>query len=494
MSEALILGGKAVAVRAAGNSVVRRIARKEAGDLYRDGRVLCAIAAVAFLVLASIALSWQDFREREASRAQIEKTVRLQWENQGEKHPHSAAHFGQYAFTPSSIPAAIDPGTLSHTGTAVWLEPHRRNLFRFRPAEDQTPAVRYGTLTPALLLQALLPLLIIGLCFAAVAGEREAGTLRLTLSLGVTRGQLFAGKALGVALAGLPLALLIFIPFVVLGFAQPLGGMSGVDQALRLALLALVYCLYWSVWIFTALGVSCRARTAQSTLAVLLALWAAATMLAPQAGSFIAERFATSPSAQTFAAGIQNDLAKGLDRNSPPEKRYQELVAQTLKQYNVKSLDELPVGFGGIRLRSNDAYSEQVHDKHFSALYDNWRQQSRLYLLASPISPLIATRGLSQSLAGTDVEHHIHFAQAAEMYRREFINRTSDEVTALAKGNDWNVKSGADLWKSISSFDYHSPSVGKALRTQPLTIAVLLAWLAASVWFARRSFARLNFE
>ena len=177
------------------------VARKEVADLYGDGRVLWAMAAVTLLIMVSVALSWQDFRAREATRTEADRAVRHQWENQGAKNPHSAAHFGQYAFTLESVPAAIDPGTLAHTGSAVWLEPHRRNLFGFRPAEDQTAAVRYGPLTPALLLQVVVPLLIVSFCFASVAGEREAGTLRLVLSLGLTRGQLFLGKALGVALA-----------------------------------------------------------------------------------------------------------------------------------------------------------------------------------------------------------------------------------------------------------------------------------------------------
>ncbi len=471
-----------------------RVARKEVTDLYRDGRIIWAMAAVALLIMSSIALSWQDFRSREAERTQADTTVRHQWENQGAKNPHSAAHFGQYVFTPESVPAAIDPGTLAHTGSAVWLEPHRRNLFRFHPAEDQTAAVRYGPLTPALLLQVVVPLLIVSFCFASVAGEREAGTLRLLLSLGLTRGQLFLGKALGVALAGAPLAVLLFAPVAVLGLAQTGQGADGTDQVLRLLLMALVYCAYWSVWVLVGLGVSSRAATAQRTLIVLLALWALATLLAPRVGSFLSEQIARPPSTPAFVDGIQSDLAHGLDGKSPAETRYQELVEQTLKEYNVKRLQELPVGFGGLRRRSQDAYSERVHDKHFDALHDTWRRQARLHLLVSAVSPLIPAQALSQGLAGTDVEHHIHFSQAAERYRRYFVDFTTDALTAGEQGTEKRMTAGNEMWQSIKAFDYQRPTAGEALRAQWPGLLVLAAWLVASAWYAYRSFRRLNFE
>ena len=65
------------------------------------------------------------------------------------------------------------------------------------------------------MLQLLIPLLIILLAFSTFAGEREPGTLRQVLSLGVSRRNLALGKALGVAGA---LGLLL-VPATVLGLA-----------------------------------------------------------------------------------------------------------------------------------------------------------------------------------------------------------------------------------------------------------------------------------
>lgn len=471
-----------------------RISVKEMKDLRRDGRLRWGMAAVLLLVAASLMLSWQDFQSRQMARRKAELTAREQWEHQGDKHPHSAAHFGQYAFTPDSAAAVFDPGLRAYTGTAVWLEPHRRNGFLFRAAEDMTMAVRHGLLTPALLFQVVVPLLIVALSFASVAGEREAGTLRFGLSLGITPGQLYAGKTLGIALAAAPFIALLMMPLAVLGAAQITRETGGADAFTRLLSLIPVYLLYWGTWLFVGVGVSSHAANAQRSLTILLALWVLGVLLAPRLGTFLTQQFAPSTSAEIFAHGIQSDLDKGIDGNSPPEKRYEQLVEQTLKAYGARSLEELPVGFGGIRLRAGDAYSENVHDRHFDALHGNWRRQGRLHLAASIVSPLVATRALSQALAGTDVAHHIHFSQAAEMYRRYFVNRTSEEISLRSRGTDWDVKAGNELWKSIEPFAYRAPSAIDALGGQWPAVIILGAWFLGAAGFGYWSLQRINFE
>ncbi len=83
---------------------------------------------------------------------------RQQWLNQGAKGLHSAAHYGVYAFKPQMPLSFIDRGVEAYTGAAVWLEAHKQNDFRYRPAQDQTAVARFGELTAATVLQILLPL------------------------------------------------------------------------------------------------------------------------------------------------------------------------------------------------------------------------------------------------------------------------------------------------------------------------------------------------
>lgn len=88
------------------------------------------------------------------------------------------------------------PGVLNYEGVAIWLEAHKQNFATGRPADDMTPLARFGELSLGFVFQALVPLVLILMAYAAFARERETGTLRLLLATGMAPGQLFVGKFL----------------------------------------------------------------------------------------------------------------------------------------------------------------------------------------------------------------------------------------------------------------------------------------------------------
>ena len=128
------------------------------------------------------------------------------WLDKGDMNPHAAAHYGAFVFKPVQPLSAIDPGLDPFVGVFVFLEAHKQQLARHRPIEDATPTRRLGQLTPASAALVLLPLLVVSLTFSSFAAERDQGTLRPLLAMGVSRRSLLAGKAIG---AMLPLAAVI---------------------------------------------------------------------------------------------------------------------------------------------------------------------------------------------------------------------------------------------------------------------------------------------
>jgi ABC-2 type transport system permease protein len=138
--------------------MIYKIARKEFTETLRDRRFLISALIVGGLLFASLALGWQHSRQIERQHEAAEEMTRKQWLGQGEKAPHSAAHYGVYAFKPQMPLAFLDRGVENYTGVAVYLEAHRQNDFRYRPAADQTALARFGELTAATVLQILLPL------------------------------------------------------------------------------------------------------------------------------------------------------------------------------------------------------------------------------------------------------------------------------------------------------------------------------------------------
>ncbi|MEJ7658785.1 MAG: ABC transporter permease subunit [Hymenobacter sp.] len=116
---------------------------------------------------------------------------------QGEKHPHIATPLRHVRVQAQTGLSFFDYGLDAYTGTSVYLEAHYQHEFMFRPAQDYSALIRFGELSGALVLQVLLPLLVIFLCFGAITRERESGTLRLVLSQGVSRAAAGLGQGAG---------------------------------------------------------------------------------------------------------------------------------------------------------------------------------------------------------------------------------------------------------------------------------------------------------
>lgn len=468
-------------------TIIRRIARKEMLEMLRDGRFRLAGAVVLLLFGSALAMGWLQHRDVSAQHETARRLTRDHWLSQESKNPHSAAHYGIYAFKPKTAPSLIDDGVDRYTGVATWLEAHRQNEFRFRPAGDATGLERFGALTAAAVLQILVPLLIILLGFAAFAGEREQGTLRQLLSLGVAPRRLAAGKAIGVS--GALLALLL--PAAVAGayaLAAASGGTPWPSLA-RLGLMAGAYLLYFAVWVGLTLGVSAAATTARGALAFLLGIWVFNSVLAPRLVTDAVRRVHPTPSTFAFTEAIQRDYRDGLDGHNPADRRSKELEARVLAAHGVDSVSQLPVSFAGIALQEGEEYGNRVFDKHYEQLWRAIKRQERLRELGGALAPLLAVRSVSMGLAGTDIAHHLRFAQAAEAYRRDLVKEMNDDLTRHGAGEDFDYQAGGATWAQVPEFGYGLPSARWALANHQLSIALLALWAtlaAAGAWLAVR--------
>lgn len=469
--------------------MVVRIARKELLEMTRDGRFRIAGGVVLLLLLTALGLGWQRHGEVTAAHEGAIAKERDIWESQGEKSPHSAAHYGVYAFKPTGRLAFFDPGTEAYTGVTVWLEAHKQNQFLYRPARDGNTLQRFGELTAAAVLQMLLPLLIILLTFSTFAGERESGTLRQVLSIGVSRRNLALGKALGV---GGALALLL-IPATLLGAAVLTAAEADASSggALRTLATAAVYLLYLGAFVGVALAVSARARSSRLALVALLGFWVFVCLMAPRAATDLAKRLHPTPSAQEFAAALAEEQQAGLegvDYDGYFEARRTELLAE----HGVERVEDLPINYNGWRLQVSEEYGNQFFDRHYARLWDRFEAQDELRRRAGFVAPLLAVRSVSMALAGTDFPHFRRFAEQAEQYRRDFVAFLNDDMRDHAGERDFGYTQTEALWTEAPAFSYEAPGASEALTGQSTALAALLAWfLGAAVW-AWRSAARVE--
>lgn len=467
-------------------TMVLRVARKEIIEMFRDGRFRAAGAIVSTLLAASLVLGWQYHREIEQQHGAARQATREQWLGQGKKNPHSAAHYGVHAFKPAGPLTLVDRGTDTHTGVAVWLEAHKQNEFKYRPVQDATAIQRFGELTGATVLQLFVPLLIILLTFNSFAGERESGTLRLLLSQGVSRASLAGGKALGAAAA---LSILL-VPAAIAG-ALAITVASGPQEMAaavpRMTWMAAGYLLYFAAFTGLSLAVSAASRSPRRALMVLMGFWIFNGLVAPRAASDLSKRLFPAPSAFAFGHAIELQLeGSGHDASGERIKRLEERL---LKQYGVTSIAALPVNFNGIRLQEGEEHGNTVFDHAYGELWATFSRQDAVHRALAVVAPSLAIRSVSMGFAGADRDQHVHFAQAAEHYRR-MIQRVMNGDLAKNASNSGIYMADAGLWQKVPPFEYTAPGAAWVLERQAPSLAILGLWsiaaAVATVHFARR--------
>ncbi|MBY0506885.1 MAG: DUF3526 domain-containing protein [Bryobacteraceae bacterium] len=471
--------------------MIRTIAKKEVVEALRDGRFRWAAGLVGVLLLIALAAGTRQFLDLRAQHEAAKTETRAHWLQQGKKNPHSAAHYGVYAFKPKTALSLLDQGVDPYTGVAAWLEAHKQNDFRYKPAQDANTLARFGNLSGAIILQALIPLVIILLGFSAFAGEREQGTLRQLLSLGVPPTQLAWGKALGV---GVSLAM-IAVPAALLGSAALVFAGSNGDYGAawpRFAGMAASYVLYFVTFIALSLAVSAWMKTARGALVLLLGFWVVNALLSPRVAASLSQRAIPAPGAFQFARNIELDLARHSDGHDAG-KHTAKLLAGTLQKYQVTKVEDLPVSFVGIRLQDGEAQGNQAYDARYGELWNQYERQGRLQEALGVVAPFLAIRSASMGFAGTDFSQHRHFAAAAEQYRRYFIDVINQDIIQRA-GNQGVYLRGQDLWSQIRDFEYELPGAGWVAQQRALSLAVLAGWTLASLGLLLLATRRLRLE
>ena len=463
--------------------MITQIARKEFTEMLRDGRFRWAAAIVFILLFTSIVMGGKHYRDVKCQHDLAQAETREQWLRQPAKNPHSAAHYGIYAFKPKMLPAVLDRGVDPFVGQSVWLEAHKQNEFRFRPAQDATAVQRFGELTAATVMQLLIPLLIVLLSFSAFAGEREQGTLRQLLSLGVKKTDLAWGKALGIAGA---LGALI-IPATVIGvIALALTSENGslASSTPRIALMFTSYLLYFASFIGISLAVSARVKLSQMALVALLAFWIVNGLIATRAVTDIAKRIYPTPSAFAFQQAIDREMQGGVDGHDTADRRAEALKQRVMKQYGVNSLEALPVNFAGISLQEGEEHGNVVFDKYYGLLWNRFERQNRLKQVAGLLAPMLAIQSVSMGLAGTDFAHHRDFAAAAESYRRMLVKKMNENMIYNAGKQDYSYLAQPALWQTVEQFRYEAPSTIWALRNQAVALVTLVFWFGMALTVA----------
>ncbi|MEE4381429.1 MAG: DUF3526 domain-containing protein [Pseudomonadales bacterium] len=463
----------------------------------RDRVALAAFALLALLLLATAVFQFADARREAGHRAEHQAEADAAFEAQPDRHPHRMVHYGHYVFRTPAPLAVLDPGVDPYTGRSIFLEGHRRNTATFAQAREAGTLARFGSFSPAFVVQTLVPLVLILVGAGAVAGERTRGTALVMLAQGLAPGSLLLGKAL--ALAGL--AAVAVAPLALVGAVLVATGQEALGPVL---LLVGGHGLYLLVWVGITVAVSALARTPASALAALLVCWALAVVLAPRIAAEVAASAVEVPPRSHQGIEVAQALRALGDSHDANDPNFASFRDRVLAQYGVTRVEDLPVNWRGLVAEQGEAEGAAVMNRFAAERQARERGQAAVLRAFAWASPLLAIRHLSMAAAGTDLAQHHRFVDAAEAHRFDLVQRLNrlhaEELTYAddaARSRDADAERrtrvSAAFWAAMPDFDFAVAPAAERVRAALPLAGVLGLWtlLAAVVLGAVRRRALL---
>ena len=470
------------------------IAREEWRYWRRSRLGIIAGLALLMLVLASIISTTLHVETERTTRENFQSSAEQTFRDQPARHPHRMVHYGHYVFRTPAPLAIIDPGVDAHTGTVLFLEGHRQNSAVFSPRYSAAQAGPFAELTPAFAYQILVPLLLVIIGFASISREREGKTDYLLVTSAVSPLELWLGKTLALT----SIALTALIPLAIALLFVVIQGES-TSIAVVFFLGYLVYLVCWSSLIT---AVSAWAQQSSLALSFLLASWVLLCVIMPRLTSTVAS--VAVPLDGKIGKDLEmtrtlRELGDGHNANDPA---FEKLRAQLLEQYNVDDIEDLPVNFRGIVAQASEENLTEVLNTFADERMEQEIAQSNLVRWLSPLSPALATKSFSISLAGTDLRQHHRFQRNAEALRFDFVqklNQLHAEQLAYAdhirrssdKEAEQRTRLSAENWRLLETFPWQpNRSVDRLLESLP-QLLILLFWCVGAALFGAAGTQRL---
>lgn len=447
-------------------------------------QVLTVVLLVLFALVALNGVIAHRSKLQSFEKARL--SVRQAWLNQGPQNPHSSAHYGHYIFQPVTAMHFLDNGIRPFAGSILRLEAHAQNEAAFSPAEDKTELSRFGDMSFAWILQVLMPLFIILLCFNAVNADRENQNLKLLAAQGLSSTNYLWGKitafytvVLALSAAGLFIQLTAYSIFTKGG--QPVN--TG-DTAVWL----LLYAIYLCILTVLSVLVSAWLKQSRSSLLAQLAAWVVLMMILPKITAGAGAALYPLEHKAVFTKALREDREKGIDGHNPEDERSKKFMDSVIVHYkidtaNVKDINAaLPVNVDGLVMQADEEYANIVYDKHFTRIRQTISKQNSISQYASFINPYFAVRNSSMNVCQSSFSNHLNLLSEAEQYRRYLIKTLNDKMAyGGSKTGDWDWKVDAAYWKTVKDFSYPAVSLSQSLLQSKTELTALGLWLMLTV-------------
>ena len=275
------------------------IIKKEVLDNLFSHKFLFIFILCSALILLSVYIGASDYVE---SKKEYDTNVSALRERM--QPPQSISMFteneGYRIYRPPQVLRTIVSGVEDAAGRVSYPQ----QLYEINLAESKyesdTIFTLFGSLDLMFAVKFILSLCALFLTYEAVSGEKEKGTLKLTLSNSVSRAHLVSGKIIGNYVSMLLLFLTPLLMSLIVLLLYPGISLNGEDWT-RLLSIFLMFLLYVSVFFALGIFVSAVTTRASTSFLILLFLWIALVIVIPNASVVAAKQIRPIPASSILA-------------------------------------------------------------------------------------------------------------------------------------------------------------------------------------------------
>ncbi len=340
--------------------------------------------------------------------------------------------------------------------------------------------------------------------FDAVAGERETGTIRLTLANAIPRDRFLLGKLVGgyfVFVVPFLVSFLLGLLLLVLqGF--PLGAPDIFPRVVSLTLAALLY-----IAIFFVIGtvISTYLDTAKTALIVAFSIWVFAVLILPRVGFLTAKIIVPTRTAESLymeKAALRNDLLE------EKQEKFNKKLFETVGVGQFSMTREIQEKLAGLRVPIEEEYRQKFQNKADEIDREYQREQNRqeqLGVIFSRITPTSSLLYLAMNLAQTGkLKRDIYFQTGNRYYHQldqDYFKDISDDALAqmqhltgraIARMNPGSVSSKSVAKKIPPAPNLTESSLKEALEDSMVDVVLLCVFAIVLTTVAFLKFFRLD--
>ena len=363
----------------------------------------------------------------------------------------------------------------------------------------------FSSVDLVLIFQVILSLLALLFAHEAIAGEREAGTLRLTMANPVSRPVILLAKYISAMVCLiLPLImslLLVLILFSISGSISLRG-----DDWLRIGGILLISIIYLSAFYLIGLLISVLTRRTATALMVSMVIWSTLVLIYPSLSVFTVNQLWQTPAQleatyreieqiwegfeREEADYLKNDQFEGentdfnihapghwgfSDTSDPITLKYYKAEMRYWSRINPESEPQIPHLI---------AYFQFVEPQRIRAAERTWQTRQKtlnqVYVSKANVSrnlmrfsPAAMYDFATEAWAGTDFHSIKDFITAAQQYRQTIIDYFYDKA-AFSSRKWFAADQGIVDWSDLPQFSYHRADILTGAKHASGDIACLL--------------------